>query len=128
MAGLRDLAEQLGGAGVQVELAVTGERDLPEALQFTVYRIVQEGLTNVVRHAGPGTGCRVTVDMSADRVDVQVEDDGAGRPGEGGGSGGHGLIGLRERVAMYGGTLRAGTRPEGGFTLAASLPSAQDIA
>ncbi|MGI5170492.1 histidine kinase [Spirillospora sp. CA-253888] len=119
--GLRDLAEQVKAAGVQVELTVTGEDDLSEALQLTIYRIVQEALTNVVKHAAP-TRCRVTVEMEPSQVGVQVVDEGPARSAPQPGPGGHGLIGIRERVAMYGGTCNAGPRPEGGFTVTATLP------
>ncbi|MWK38307.1 sensor histidine kinase [Actinomadura sp. J1-007] len=119
--GFQDLAEHVRAAGVEVELTVSGEYDLPEALQLTVYRIVQEALTNVVKHAAP-TRCRATVDITTHQVSIQVTDDGASRPPPRPGSGGHGLVGMRERVAMYGGTFTAGPRPEGGFAVTATLP------
>ncbi|WP_329241253.1 sensor histidine kinase [Actinoallomurus sp. NBC_01490] len=119
--GIEDLAEHVRAAGVEVELAVSGESDLPEALQLTVYRIVQEALTNVVKHAAPAR-CRATVDVSPCRVSIQVVDDGAVRPAPKPGPGGHGLVGMRERVAMYGGSFSAGPRAEGGFAVAATLP------
>ncbi|MEV5573417.1 sensor histidine kinase [Spirillospora sp. NPDC052269] len=118
---LTDLAGHARTAGVDVELAVSGEYDLPEALQLTVYRIVQEALTNVVKHASPAR-CRATVDVSSRRVGIQVTNDGTPRP-DTVLPGGHGLIGMRERVAMYGGTFSAGPRPEGGFTVTATLPT-----
>lgn len=83
-----------------------------------MYRIVQEALTNVVRHAGP-THCTVTVAVSEETVLVEVTNDGprvAQRPG------GHGLVGMRERVAVYGGTFDAGPRDEGGWLVSAVLP------
>lgn len=121
LGGLEDLAEHVRAAGVEVRLTVSGEYDLPEALQLTVYRIVQEALTNVVKHAAP-TRCRAAVDISARQVSVQVTDDGANLPAPKPGPGGHGLVGMRERVAMYGGTFTAGPRPEGGFAVTATLP------
>ncbi|WP_067833261.1 sensor histidine kinase, partial [Actinomadura kijaniata] len=119
--GLEDLAEHVRAAGVEVDLAVSGGYGLPEALQLTVYRIVQEALTNVVKHAAP-TRCRATVDVSPRRVSIQVVDDGAARPAPRPGPGGHGLVGMRERVAMYGGSFSAGPRPGGGFAVTATLP------
>jgi signal transduction histidine kinase len=119
---LADRAEQ---AGVPVELDVRGARQLPEGVTLTVYRIVQEALTNVVRHAA-GARCRVSVVVEPGEVSVEVTNDG------GSGNGhqarpirdGHGLVGMRERVLVYGGTLRAGPRPEGGFAVWARLPFA----
>ncbi|MFE9103508.1 sensor histidine kinase [Actinomadura geliboluensis] len=123
--GLQDLARHVQAAGVEVELAVSGEHALPEALQLTVYRIVQEALTNVVKHAAP-TRCRATVDVTARQVSIQVADDGTGRPPPKSAPGGHGLVGMRERVAMYGGSFSAGPRAEGGFAVAATLPRGGD--
>jgi signal transduction histidine kinase len=88
-----------------------------------VYRIVQESLTNVLKHAGPARA-RVSVSSGSEAVAVSVVDDGAGTPFGAGpaGEGGHGLIGMRERVALFGGKLTAGPRPEGGFAVHARLP------
>ncbi|MDL4770802.1 sensor histidine kinase [Actinomadura xylanilytica] len=125
LAGLAELAGLASASGVRVELAVTGDHDLPEGLQLATYRIVQEALTNVVKHAAP-TRCRATVRVTSDQVGIEVADDGphhapapAPAPVD---SGGHGLVGMRERVAMYGGRFTAGPRPEGGFAVAAVLP------
>jgi signal transduction histidine kinase len=87
-----------------------------------VYRIVQQALTNVITHAGP-TRCSVTVDLDGREAMIEVVDDGPrhGRPPRPA-HGGHGLIGMRERAKMYGGTFSAGSRPEGGFRVAARLP------
>ncbi|WP_214408886.1 sensor histidine kinase [Sphaerisporangium fuscum] len=123
LSGLAELAEHAAGAGVRVELTVTGDHDLPEALQLTVYRIVQEALTNVVKHAAP-TRCRATIDVTPSQVGIQVTDDGRAGGQAATGLGGHGLIGMRERVAMYGGRFTARSRPEGGFTVSATLPLA----
>ncbi|WP_343973322.1 ATP-binding protein, partial [Streptosporangium amethystogenes] len=87
---------------------------------LAVYRIVQEALTNVVRHAAPAR-CRVSVEASAGEVRVEVADDGPGERMLPGGRG-HGLVGMRERVAVYGGSLTAGRRPEGGFGISARMP------
>ncbi|MET8052076.1 sensor histidine kinase [Streptosporangium sp. NPDC005286] len=120
--GLTDLsvlAGQAAMAGVRVELDVRAT-GLPEGVELSVYRIVQEALTNVVRHAAPAR-CRVSVEASAGEVRVEVADDGPGERVLPGGPG-HGLIGMRERVAVYGGSLTAGRRPEGGFGISARMP------
>lgn len=119
--GLDDLAELVGTAekaGLAVQLSITG--DIPGIVGLAVYRIVQEGLTNAVRHA-PGARCTVTVIGSVDEVHVQVDDNGSVE-GSATGTGGVGLIGLRERVELLGGSLWAGPRPGGGFGLDATIP------
>ncbi|TQL96542.1 signal transduction histidine kinase [Actinoallomurus bryophytorum] len=120
LTGLAELAELAAASGVEVELTVPDHQDLPEALQLTIYRIVQEALTNVVRHAAP-TRCLATLNVTSDQVSIEVIDDGPERPSARLDSGGHGLVGMRERVAMYGGRLTAGPRPEGGFAVTAVL-------
>ncbi|TDB75733.1 sensor histidine kinase [Micromonospora sp. KC723] len=122
--GLRDLAtlaDQAAAGGVDVEMTVTGDDDLPAGVGLSVFRIVQEALTNVVRHAAPAR-CRVTVTVESGEVRIEVTDD--GRRGSRARSGGHGLIGMRERVGMYRGELSAGPCPEGGFRVAGRLPYA----
>jgi signal transduction histidine kinase len=91
---------------------------LPLGLDLSAYRIVQEALTNVVRHAGPATA-RVHIRYAPAAVDIEVTDDGRGGrpPGRG-----HGIVGMRERAALYGGSLEAGPLPGGGFRVAARLP------
>ena len=116
------LTSQAAGAGLGVERRVQGvARRLPPAVDLTTYRIVQEALTNVLRHAGPATAT-VRLIYGDDQLRVQVEDDGhrgvAGWPP----GGGNGLLGLRERVAALGGRLEAGPRPVGGFRVLATLP------
>ncbi|GAA1086034.1 sensor histidine kinase [Streptomyces javensis] len=124
---LPSLVRRAERAGIRVRLRTRLAADLPAGTALTVYRIVQEGLTNVVKHGGDGTRCEVTVTAdSRGQVDIGVADDGAGRtavPGRGELRGGHGLVGMRERVMMYGGTLRAGPRPGGGFAVSARLPA-----
>jgi signal transduction histidine kinase len=97
--------------------------DLPASLELSVYRIVQEALTNTVKHAG-ATGVEVDVGFRAGTVEVVVVDDGCGAHGVNGAGapGGHGLDGMRERVAMYGGTLSAGPSERFGFRVRARLP------
>ncbi|MFB9679612.1 sensor histidine kinase [Streptosporangium vulgare] len=119
LAGLAALAERASMAGVRVELDVRAT-GLPEGVELSVYRIVQEALTNVVRHAAPAR-CRVSVEASGGEVLVEVSDDGPGERLLPGGPG-HGLIGMRERVVMYGGSFAAGRRPEGGFGISARIP------
>ncbi|WP_033259058.1 MULTISPECIES: sensor histidine kinase [Kitasatospora] len=124
---LPELLEQVRTAGLQVEYAATGEvRELPRGLELTVYRIVQEALTNVRKHGGPNARARVSVDFRDGDLEVLVEDDGRGSTHEqltGGTDGlGHGLIGMRERVGMVSGSLDVGPRPGGGFRIRAVLP------
>ncbi len=116
---LDQLVASVRGAGLAVELDVTGGLDsLPPGLDVSAYRIVQEALTNALRHAGPATAT-VRVGVGADELAIDVVDDGAGTPG---GAPGYGLIGMRERVAVHGGHLETGYSPEGGFALRARLP------
>ncbi|GIJ73556.1 sensor histidine kinase [Virgisporangium ochraceum] len=119
VADLARLAAQAEQAGLRVTTRLDGVDGLPEVLGLTVYRIVQEALTNAVRHAAPA-GCRVTVAAVDGALTVEVVDDGGGAGG--GGADGYGLLGMRERVAVHGGTLAAGPRPGGGFRVAARLP------
>jgi signal transduction histidine kinase len=123
VADLPALAGQLTEAGLPVELSVDeASRDLPVVLGLSVYRIVQESLTNVLKHAGPA-GARVTVRATAEVITVDVLDDGAGPDSRDEGQGGHGLVGMRERVALFGGTLTAGPCDGGaGYRVHAELP------
>jgi signal transduction histidine kinase len=122
--GLGDL-ERLAGdvraAGLDVRLHVKGEpAALPRSLDLSAYRIVQEGLTNALKHSG-GRRADVTVDYEADQVRLEVRDDGPGGFAQTDGYG-HGLIGIGERVKTYGGDMSAFTSAQGGFVLRASLP------
>ncbi|POX42008.1 two-component sensor histidine kinase [Streptomyces sp. Ru73] len=127
---LADLVEQVRGTGLPVEFTVSGEeRPLPSGVELTAYRIVQEALTNTRKHGGPGVGATVSIVYGEDSLELLVEDDGRGARqelyDEGGADGlGHGLIGMRERVGMVGGSLDAGPRPGGGFRISAVLPLA----
>jgi signal transduction histidine kinase len=123
---LRALVEQARRSGLAVELVTEGKpAPLPAGVDLSVYRIVQEALTNTLKHAGP-VGARVKVRYGDGELELEISDDGApGRaPGPVPGPGGHGLVGMRERAALYGGDLRADHRPEGGFVVRASLPLA----
>ena len=118
--GLADIADLAERAGLRVDVAVRGmPRELPAGMDLAAFRIVQEALTNVVKHAGTGHG-RVVVTYSDEAVAIEVTDDGAGAAG--GGDEGHGLIGMRERVALYGGEFSAGPLPGRGYRVSASLP------
>jgi signal transduction histidine kinase len=123
-----DLVEQCRTAGLPVDFKIEGTpRPLPSGVELTAYRIVQEALTNTRKHGGPNTGASVRLVYFDDGLGLLVEDDGKGAPHElyeeGGADGqGHGLIGMRERVGMVGGTLDAGPRPGGGFRISALLP------
>jgi signal transduction histidine kinase len=108
--------------GLAVELRIEGEPvQLPAGVDLTAYRLVQEGLTNALKHAN-AQHAEVLVRYSDGHVELTVSDDGSG--GGGGDKGGHGLVGMRERVSVYGGELEAGPRPEGGYRLHAKLPVA----
>ncbi|MBE1535659.1 sensor histidine kinase [Actinomadura algeriensis] len=121
LTALDGLAERAAMAGVRVDLDVRAG-DVPEGVALAVYRIVQEAVTNVVKHAAPAR-CRVRVDTGGGRVAIDVTDDGPGvRVLPGGPGEGHGIIGMRERVMMYGGEFGAGPRPEGGFAVTARFP------
>ncbi|MFZ3499169.1 sensor histidine kinase [Streptomyces sp. 5.8] len=122
---LPQLADQARRAGVDVDLTVrVPDGGLPAGIALAVHRIVQESLTNTVKHAAPAR-CRVTVEADPREVRIDVTDDGGGIGGRAGARGlpaGHGLVGMRERAMMYGGTFSAGARPEGGFAVSARLP------
>ncbi|AZM89719.1 MULTISPECIES: sensor histidine kinase [Streptomyces] len=122
------LVEQVRAAGLTVDFEVEGApRRLPSGVELTAYRIVQEALTNTRKHGGPDASASVRLVYFDDGLGLLVEDDGRGAAHElyedGGADGaGHGLIGMRERIGMVGGTLDAGPRPGGGFRISALLP------
>jgi signal transduction histidine kinase len=119
---LAALAGNVRAAGLPVRLVVDGDHAaLPAAVDVSVYRIVQEALTNVLKHAGPAHA-EVAVGCAPDAVTIEVTDDGAGIQALGAQAGGSGLAGIRERVAIFGGQLLAGPRPGGGFAVRARLP------
>ncbi|TDV34514.1 sensor histidine kinase [Actinophytocola oryzae] len=117
-AGISTLVDRARSAGVTVSVKLDDTDGLSEGIGLSVYRIVQEALTNVVRHAAP-TRCGVTLSVRDDKVGIEVVNDG---PRVEAGQGGHGVIGMRERVAVYGGTFSAGPRAEGGWRVSAVLP------
>ena len=115
-----DLADSLRESGVPVELTVSGDAaGVPSGVDLTAYRIVQEALTNVLKHAGPSSAT-VTIQYEPGLVTVEVVDDGRGAAVSA--TGGHGILGMRERVAAFGGTLVAAPRSGGGFRVHATLP------
>jgi len=118
--GLDSLLEDVERAGLPAQLHVEGDPfELPRAIDLSAYRIVQEGLTNSLKHAN-ATRADVTVRYRDDELGIEVVDNGAGVATSDGL--GHGLVGIRERVKIYGGDMNAGTPPEGGFVLSARLP------
>lgn len=122
LAHLDALLGQIRQAGMPVRLDVRGEpRVLPPGVDLSAYRIIQEGLTNALRYAGPAEAC-VSVTYGEDRVVLEILDDGQGDGYARHAGAGHGLLGLRERVSVHGGELAAGPRPEGGYALQATLP------
>jgi signal transduction histidine kinase len=123
LAELDGLLERAREGGLEVEIAVEGQpRTLPRGVDLSAYRIVQEALTNTIKHAGPARS-RITLRYGERELEVEVSDDGPGPSVNGAGTGsGHGLLGMRERVASHGGEVEAGSGPDGGFVVRASLP------
>jgi signal transduction histidine kinase len=120
LAHVETLVEHVRLAGLPVQLHVEGDRvPLPPGIDLSAYRIVQEALTNALKHAGPARA-RVTVRYTANGLELEVADDGAGNAG--GGETGHGLVGMRERVALYGGSLQTDAHPDGGYAVRVRLP------
>ena len=116
---LAKLADEVSAAGLRVDLTVEGEpQEVPAGVGLAGYRVVQEALTNAIRHGG-GRHAAVQVDAADGRLRIEVTDDGRGANGST--TLGHGLIGMRERVGVYGGTLTAGSMPGGGFRVAATM-------
>jgi signal transduction histidine kinase len=108
-----------------VDYEVTGTpRDLPALLGLTAYRIVQEGLTNTLKHAGPGARTSVTLDFGREMLTVVVTDDGRGGGVAPTSDPGHGLVGMRQRASISGGTVNAGPKAGGGYEVVAKLPYA----
>ena len=128
---VRSLVERVRAAGLPVELVITGARTLPPGVDLAAYRVVQEALTNVIKHANQARSV-VRIEYGPSELLIDVADDGrppSGAPGATGpgrsqppGAGGRGLIGLRERIAIYGGDLDAGPRPGGGWRVRARIP------
>ncbi|MDX3591467.1 histidine kinase [Streptomyces sp. ID03-2B] len=121
LAQVPELLRRVRESGLTVDYTETGEPGrLTPAAELAAYRLVQEALTNTLKHAGPGARCGIRFDWSDYEVEIQVRDDGTG-PGPGDGAG-HGLVGMRERAAVAGGTVHTGPAPGGGFLVSARLP------
>ncbi|MFF0145699.1 signal transduction histidine kinase [Amycolatopsis sulphurea] len=121
LADLPGLIEQARSGGQNVRFSFSPPEDpVPPGLGLVAYRIVQEGLTNVRRHAGPSARAEVAVHADGARLEIEVRDTGPGLPNRT--TGGYGLLGMRERAAAYGGQVRLGTAPGGGTVLRASIP------
>lgn len=122
--GLDEIPELVRKTSATARLATFGEAPpLSQAFGLTAYRIVQEAMTNTLKHAGPAATTSVVLAFTATALEIEVSDDGRGAAAVGDGQG-HGLRGMHERVALHGGTLSAGPRPTGGYTVRASLPLA----
>ena len=127
LADIEGLVDQVREAGVPVSMAnACVAADLPSSVDLSAYRIVQEALTNTLKHAGPGASAAVAMRCTGEWLEIECVDDGRGRPAERSLSerlaGGRGLLGMRERVLLFGGDLHVGPRPEGGFRVFARLP------
>jgi signal transduction histidine kinase len=119
-AQLPELAERMRALGLPVRLTVSGDpRPLPPGVDLTAYRVAQEALTNALKHGGPGVKAHVEVRYQPLTLELEIADDGPASSATGTG---HGLIGMTERAAIYGGTIEAGARPEGGFRVRITLP------
>ena len=120
---LDELLDSMRAAGLRVEAVIEGSpRPMPPGVDLSAYRIVQESLTNVLRHAG-GASARVVVRYEPDAVELEIADDGPGSHEDPDAIGGQGLVGMRERAQLFGGQLDAGPRPGGGFLVRARLPT-----
>jgi signal transduction histidine kinase len=123
LAELPRLVDHFAEAGLPVKLRVTGtERRLPGGVDLSAYRIVQESLTNALKHGGPAVTAEVTIDYGDDCLEITVVDDGRGLTGVPTTTGGHGLVGMRERAGLLSGRLETGPHSGGGFMVRAKLP------
>jgi len=119
------LVDDLRGSGLPVDLRVSGDPgDVPPGVELSAYRIVQEALTNVLKHAGAGASATVDLDYGEQALELRVVDDGRGAVADPTAPRGHGLVGIRERVAVVGGEVSASPGTDGGFTVAVRLPYA----
>ncbi|WP_436794463.1 sensor histidine kinase [Actinospongicola halichondriae] len=126
LSGLRGLVEQFVDAGLPVDLVIEGdEEQLPAGVELSAYRIVQEALTNSLKHAGPSATVEIVVRYRDEGVEISVVDDGRGVTGDPGD--GHGLVGMQERVDVFDGELKIGPRPGGGFEVRATLPTQEPV-
>ena len=128
LADIEDLVSRTRAAGLDTELRVEGEPAIVSpALDLCAYRIVQEALTNAIKHAGPA---RATVRLrwARDALELEISDDGRGPIAVNGAAGGHGIAGMRERAGLHGGEIQAGAGAGGGFAVQARLPLAESVA
>ncbi len=124
---LDELVEQCSEAGLDVSLDVVGTpRDLPPMIELSGYRIVQESLTNAIKHAGPSAQAQVTIGYLDDAIDIAIVDNGRGAAADSSSTPGHGLLGIRERVEAFGGRIHTGPRVGGGFAVEARIPLGAD--
>ncbi len=121
MADLPALADDYARAGLAIDLELDGAGRLPIGVELSSYRIVQEALTNALKHA-PGSPVRIRLARHGSELEIEVRNGRADSAALALVPSGHGLVGLRERVSLFGGTLDAGPTPDGGFVLAATLP------
>ncbi|MEU8796272.1 sensor histidine kinase [Spirillospora sp. NPDC048819] len=127
VAELDDLIEHVRASGVAVTFEMDGTPPaMSDGRQLTVYRIVQEALTNTLKHGGPRVAAAVRLRYAEDALEIRVDDDGRGAAAPDDGRG-HGLAGMRERVAVYGGEVRAAPRPGGGFEVVARIPVREEV-
>lgn len=126
-AGAARIPELLAGfttSGLRVQLEAVGDvRALPPGVDLTTYRIVQEALTNTLKHAGPGARARVVLRYQPRSIEIEIADDGSRTATSAPVGAGHGLIGMKERVSVFGGSLQAAPRSEGGFRVLVDLPA-----
>jgi len=123
LAEVEQLVEKVKAAGVPVDLEVEGDvRRLTDGTELSAYRIVQESLTNSVRHGGPDVTATVAIEYKEDHLDLHILDDGRGASAESGDEVGHGIVGMRERITVLGGEFSAGPRTGGGYEVHAIIP------
>jgi signal transduction histidine kinase len=123
LAEVEQLVEKVRAAGVSVDLEVEGDvRPLADGTELSAYRIVQESLTNSVRHGGPDVTAKVAISYSEDHLDLLILDDGRGASAESGDEVGHGIVGMRERITVLGGEFSAGPKTGGGYQVHAIIP------
>ena len=123
LADLEKLVTQIRDAGVPVDVDISGpERRLSDGAELSAYRIVQESLTNAIRHGGPGVTTKVSIEYGEESLDLTVSDDGRGTSANTPDNGGHGIIGMRERIAVLGGEFEAGPKTGGGYRVRATIP------
>jgi len=126
LAQLERMVEQVQGAGLRVEVTTEGlPRHLSASVDLAAFRIVQESLTNALKHAQAAVA-KVTIRYTQEAIEIEVEDDGQGGQTNGSGPGHHGLIGMHERASIYGGEVSAGPRPDGGFLVLTRLPTGKN--